>query len=149
NVKYSSINDTKDKNGVFSTVSLAETSGKYRYSVGTDFVSKDFDPNDLGINFYTNYYNIYGNANYRILNPTKRFNSFRIDYEMYAEFNNESGKVQDNKIAAEVNLSTIRNNYYGAGFTASPLESHDYYEPRAANRYVIIPRKIDFWGSIS
>ena len=149
NVKYSTINDIEDKNGIFSTVSLAETRGNYRYSAGTDFVSKNFDPNDLGINFYTNYYNIYGNANYRILNPTKRFNSFRIDYEMYSEFNKESGKVQDNKIAAELNLTTVRNNYYGIGFTASPLESHDYYEPRVVNRYVIIPQKIDFWGSIS
>lgn len=149
NLKYSTINDVKDKNGIYSTVSFAETSGNYRYSLGTDFVSKDFDPNDLGINFYTNYYNFYGNANYRILNPTKLFNSFKIDYEMYAEFNKESGKVQDNKIEAEINLTTIKNNYYGMGITVSPLESHDYYEPRTENRYVIIPRKIDAWASIS
>lgn len=149
NVKYSLINDTKDKNGVFSTVRLAETSGNYRYSAGTDFVSKDFDPNDLGINFYTNYYNFYGNGNYRILNPTKLFNTFRTDYDMYIEFNNESGKVQENKISAEVNLSTIKNNFYGAGIILNPLLSHDYYEPRTDNRYVIIPRKIEVWGSVS
>ncbi|MFH6993794.1 DUF5916 domain-containing protein [Flavobacterium sp. FlaQc-48] len=149
NVKYSMINDIKDKNGVFSTLSFAETSGNYRYSIGSDFVSKDFDPNDLGINFYTNYYNLYGNGNYRILNPTKLFNTFKIDYDMYVEFNKESGKVQENKISSEVNLSTIKNNYYGLGFTLFPLESHDYYEPRADNRYVVIPRKLELWGSIS
>ncbi|MBS7233154.1 carbohydrate binding family 9 domain-containing protein [Flavobacterium psychroterrae] len=149
NVKYSLINDIKDKSGVFSTLSFAETNGNYRYSVGSDFVTKDFDPNDLGINFYTNYYNFYGNGNYRILNPTKLFNTFRIDYDMYVEFNKESGKVQENKISSEVNLSTIKNNYYGLGFTFFPLQSNDYYEPRAENRYVIIPRKIEVWGSIS
>ncbi|KFF06725.1 DUF5916 domain-containing protein [Flavobacterium reichenbachii] len=149
NAKYSYIHDTENKTGVFTTVGFAETSGNYRYSVGTDFVSKNFDPNDLGINFYTNYYNFYGNANYRILNPTKLFNSFKIDYDMYTEFNKESGKLQDNKISAELNLSTVKNNYYGAGFTVFPLETHDYYEPRATDRYVIIPRKIDLWGSIS
>ncbi|PWK03235.1 hypothetical protein BC749_1011330 [Flavobacterium araucananum] len=149
NVKYSVINDTKDKNGIFSTVSFAETSGNYRYSAGTDFVSRDFDPNDLGINFYTNYYNVYGNGNYRILNPTKLFNTFRIDYDMYAEFNKESGKVQENKISADLNLSTIKNNYYGIGFTVFPLQSHDYYEPRAENRYVLIPRKFETWASVS
>lgn len=149
NVKYSLINDTEDKNGVFSTIRFAETSGNYRYSIGSDFVSKDFDPNDMGINFYTNYYNVYGNANYRILNPTKFFNTFRIDYEMYTEFNKESGKVQDNRISTEVNLSTLKNNFYGAGIDLFPLNSHDYYEPRAENRYVIIPRKIEIWGSVS
>ncbi|MFZ0596146.1 MAG: DUF5916 domain-containing protein [Flavobacterium sp.] len=149
NVKYSFINDIQDKSGVFSTLSFAETTGNYRYSVGSDFVTKDFDPNDLGINFYTNYYNFYGNGNYRILNPTKLFNTFKIDYDMYVEFNKESGKVQENKISSEVNLSTIKNNYYGLGFTFFPLQANDYYEPRAENRYVIIPRKIEAWGSIS
>lgn len=149
NVKYSMINDTKDKNGIYSTLSFAETSGNYRYSIESNFVSKDFDPNDLGINFYTNYYNFYGNGNYRILNPTKLFNTFKVDYEMYAEFNKESGKIQENKISSEVNLSTIKNNYYGLGFTIFPLQSNDYYEPRAANRYVIIPRKLETWASVS
>jgi hypothetical protein len=149
NVKYSFINAAENKNGVFSTVSFAETSGKYRYSIGTDFVTKDFDPNDLGINFYTNYYNFYGNANYRILNPTKLFNKFKVDYDMYVEFNKESGKVQDNKISSEVNVTSVNNNYYGFGVTLFPLESYDYYEPRAENRYVIIPRKIEAWASVS
>lgn len=149
NVKYSFINDIEDKTGLYSTVSFAETSGNYRYSVGTDFVTKDFDPNDLGINFYTNYYNFYGNANYRILNPTKRFNTFRINYNMYTEFNKESGKLQDNSINANLNLTTIKNNYYGTGITFYPLETFDYYEPRAENRYVAIPRRIETWGSIS
>ena len=149
NVKYSIINQIEDKKGVFSTIGFAETTGKYRYSVGSDFVTKDYDPNDLGINFYTNYYNFYGNANYRILNPTKLFNSFKVNYNMYVEFNKESGKVQDNNIEANVNLSTVKNNYYGGGITVFPLVSHDYYEPRADNRYVILPRKVEAWGSIS
>jgi hypothetical protein len=149
NVKYSLINNTEDKNGVFITIRFAETTGNYRYSIGSDYVSKDFDPNDLGINFYTNYYNIYGNGNYRILNPTKVFNTFRVDYDMYTEFNKESGKVQENRISTEVKLSTLKNNFYGAGIDLFPLQSHDYYEPRAENRYVIIPRKIELWGSVS
>jgi hypothetical protein len=45
--------------------------GKYRYGIGADIMTKDFDNNDLGINFETNYYSLYGNASYRILNPTK------------------------------------------------------------------------------
>ncbi|MEO8532597.1 MAG: DUF5916 domain-containing protein [Flavobacterium sp.] len=148
NVKYSTINDVKDTKGLYSTIGFAETSGKYRYSVGSDFVTKNFDPNDLGINFYTNYYNFYGNANYRILNPTKLFNTFKINYNMYAEFNKESGKVQENSVNANLNLTTVKNNYYGAGITVY-AEASDYYEPRAENRYVIIPGRIESWASIS
>jgi hypothetical protein len=40
--------------------------------IGGRFSHKDFDNNDLGINFQTNYYSIYGMP-VRILNPTKLF----------------------------------------------------------------------------
>jgi hypothetical protein len=33
-----------------------KTSGHTPYSLGADLVTKDFDNNDLGINFQTNYY---------------------------------------------------------------------------------------------
>lgn len=149
NVKYSMINAEEDKNGVYATLSFAETSGNYRYSIGSDFVSKDFDPNDLGINFFTNYYNFYGNANYRILNPTKLFNRFRINYDTYVEFNKESGKVQALDIDINLNLTTVKNNYFGMGFIFHPSITYDYYEPRAENRYVNIPRKLESWASLS
>ena len=149
NVKYSTINATQDTDGLYATLSFAETSGKYRYSFGSDFVTKDFNPNDMGINFYTNYYNFYGNANYRILNPTKLFNSFRINYNMYSEYNKDSGKVQESNINANINLSTVKNNYYGMGITVFPVKMYDYYEPRADGRYVLVPRKFDVWASLS
>jgi hypothetical protein len=149
NFKYSTINDIEDKNGIFTTIGFAKTSGKYRYSVGSDFVTKDFDPNDLGINFYTNYYNFYGNANYRTLKKTEKLNSFRANYNMYIEYNKLSGRIQDNNINVNMHITTLTNNYFAIGFTAFPLESSDYYEPRADGRYVIIPRKVESWGSIS
>lgn len=149
NVKYSTINTEEDKRGMYATLSFAETAGKYRYSFGSDFVTKDFNPNDLGINFYTNYYNFFNNVNYRILNPTKLFNSFRINLNNYIEFNKDSGKTQDASINANVNLTTVKNNYYGMGITVYPVEICDYYEPRTDGRYVTIPRKIDAWASVS
>jgi hypothetical protein len=149
NVKYSTINAEEDKRGMYATLGFAETAGKYRYSFGSDFVTKDFNPNDLGINFYTNYYNFFNNVNYRILNPTKLFNSFRINLNNYIEFNKDSGKTQDASINANVNLTTVKNNYYGMGITVYPVEICDYYEPRTDGRYVIIPRKIDTWASVS
>jgi hypothetical protein len=51
-----------DKKRISTSLNIGETSGQYRYSLGADLVTKDFDNNDLGINFQTNYYSIYGNA---------------------------------------------------------------------------------------
>ena len=47
-LKSSSIHDVKNTNGINASLDLAETSGKFRYSIGGEFISKDFDNNDLG-----------------------------------------------------------------------------------------------------
>ncbi|UQD55084.1 DUF5916 domain-containing protein [Flavobacterium sp. K5-23] len=149
NLKYSYINDIEDKKGTSSSLNFAETSGKYRYSLGGELVTKDYDNNDLGINFETNYYSLYGNASYRILNPTKHFNSFRIGYNMYTQFQKETGKLQGNNINLNVNIGNKKNHNYGFGVNTNFLESYDYYEPRVNNRFVILPERVSAWLYIS
>jgi hypothetical protein len=56
--KYSAINTIEDYNGFKSSLNF-KTSGKYRYSFSEDIPQRD--NNDLGINFYTNFYNLYSN----------------------------------------------------------------------------------------
>jgi hypothetical protein len=48
--KYSSINAIEDYNGFKTSLNFAKTSGKYRYS--PEDIPRDYDNNDLGINFY-------------------------------------------------------------------------------------------------
>lgn len=140
--KYSHVNEGATKTGINSQLNFAETSGKFRYGIGGDVMSKDFDNNDLGINFETNYYSVYGNASYRILNPTKYFNSFNTRINAYTQFQKETGKIQSSNINYQVNSNTKKNHYIGFGFDANPVETYDYYEPRAADRFVIRPTRI-------
>ena len=140
--KYSYINDVEDKKGINSQLNFSETSGKYRYGFGGNIVTKDFDNNDLGINFETNYYSLYGNTSYRILNPTKVFNSFNAYLNLYSQFQKETGKIQSSNINLEINSKNKKNHFFGIGIDANPLETFDYYEPRTADRYVIKPTKI-------
>lgn len=143
--KYSYVNNIEDKKGIFSSLNFGETSGKYRYGFGADVVTKNFDNNDLGINFETNYYSLYGNASYRILNPTKHFNSFNTSFNVYSQFNKETGKIQRNNININVNMNNKKNHFFGLGVNINPLETYDYYEPRAENRYLISPSKLGGW----
>lgn len=147
--KYSYVNDEIVKKGIATQLNFAETSGNYRYSFGTDLYTKDFDNNDLGINFQTNYYSFYGNANYRILNPTKSFNGFRVNYNNFLQFNKETGQVQGNNININTNIETKKNNSYGLGIVFNPFENYDYYEPRQSGRYVITPKSYGFWAYYS
>lgn len=147
--KYSYVNEDEIRKGIATQLNFAETSGNYRYSLGADMYTKDFDNNDLGINFRTNYYSFYGNANYRILNPTKRFNGFRVNYNNFFQFNKETGKVQANNINVNTNIESKKNNSYGFGMFFSPLENYDYYEPRQSGRYIIMPKSYGLWGYYS
>ncbi|MEY3501866.1 MAG: hypothetical protein RL308_3539 [Bacteroidota bacterium] len=143
--KYSFVNDVKDKKGIYSSLNFGETSGKYRYSVGADIVTKDYDNNDLGINFETNYYSLYGNVNYRILNSTKLFNSFNVNLNAFTQFQKETGFVQGNNFNINVNINNKKNHYFGLGINANPMQNHDFYEPRTENRYLLIPSRMGAW----
>jgi hypothetical protein len=148
--KYSYINEYKnleDRKGINTSLNLQETSGTYRYGIGGQYVSKDFDNNDLGINFQTHYHALYGNASYRILKPTKTFNSFGIYTNLYSEFDNRTGRIQEASINFNINTTNKKNDYYGGGFNVKPLETFDFYEPRSFNeqKYLTIPEFVNFW----
>ena len=139
-LKSSSIRDTQNSNGINASLFLAENSGNFRYSFGGEFMSKDFDNNDLGINFRTNYYSVYNSASYRILNPNKTFNTFRINLNSYFEFYKPTHQIQASNFNVNLNSTNKKNHYFGGGFNFNPFESYDYYEPRVANRYFVNPK---------
>ena len=143
--KYSVVNRGKYVSGLNSQLNFAETSGKYRFSFGGDITTRNYDIDDLGVNFQTNYYSLYANTNYRILKPNKYFNSFRLNLNAYSEFQKETGHLQSNNLNLNVNLNDKKNNYFGFGLNANPFENYDYYEPRAANKFVITPTRIGGW----
>lgn len=141
-LKSSSIRDVENSNGVNASLFLAEKSGNFRHSIGAEYISKDFDNNDLGINFKTNYYSVSGNSNYRILNPNKTFNAFRINLNSYFEFYTPTNQIQSSNFNVNTSATTKKNHYYGGGINFNPFKNYDYYEPRTANRYFINPQTI-------
>lgn len=150
NFKYSYINDgigLPDKKGFNTTLTFGETSGKYRYKFEGSYISKDYDNNDLGINFLTHYHSFYGEGSYRILNPTKRYNTFSVVTNMYSEFENTTGKLQAYNTNISVNTTDRSNDYYGYGIRSRPLKTYDFYEALSVNdsRYLAIPANADFW----
>ena len=149
NYKHSYINDKIDKSGLSSELNFNKTIGKLRYGFGADITTKDFDINDLGINFLTNFYSLYGNINYRLLNPTKTFNTFNTRLNVYHQFNKETSKVQESSINMNFSASNKSNDFYGMNINGSPLETHDYYDPRVEGRYLINPERIGFGGFFS
>lgn len=144
-LKYSFINSYEnldDTNGISTTLGLGKKGGKWRYNAGFNYVSKDYDPNDLGINFITNYHGGYGNLAYRILNPTKIFNTFRINYNNYLEIQNNSGRLQQAQFNIDITANTIKNDYISFALYINPIKVYDFYESRLENRFVTLPENI-------
>ena len=146
NFKYSYLNENPTtKTGYNTSLYFAENSGKYRYGLGGQYISKAYDSNDLGINFLTHFHALFGNASYRILNPNKAFNTFACYLNLYSEFDNTTGRIQGGNVNLNLDSTSKKNDYYGAGISIRPHKIYDFYEPRTANelRYVVAPEFID------
>ncbi|GGD13430.1 hypothetical protein GCM10011343_00650 [Flavobacterium orientale] len=141
-LKMSSIYDAENSNGFSGYFNVAKTFGKSRYGIATKYVSEQFDINDLGINFVTNYHNIYAYYNYRILNPTKRYNSFRVNTDYYIEIENTTGKLQEHWLKANINSTTLKNDYIGYNLLISPVQTFNFYESRVSGRVLAIPENV-------
>jgi hypothetical protein len=142
NFKFSHINDYDDRSGYSSYISAGKTSGKFRYAISSQYVSKDFDINDMGIIFQTNYHTLYPTASYRILNPTRLWNTFQVSTGFYNEFHNDTGKRQAGRIDLNVGSNTRKNDYIGYGVEINPFYTYDFYEPRVEGRYIRNPKSV-------
>ncbi len=146
NFKYSYINEHPlDKTGYNTSLYFGDTNGKYRYGFGGQYISKDYDSNDLGINFTRHYHAFFTDANYRILNSNKTFNSFKVSANLYSEFDNASDRLQADYAGLNIESNSKKNDYYGYSINARPFKIYDFYEPRTPNqtKFVTSPQFIE------
>lgn len=141
--KFSTVNETSSdtKIGYTSRLNFRETSGKFQYGFGAEYISKDFDKDDMGIQFQANFHSLYSNWSYRLLKPTNTFNMFDIYVNLYSEFDNRTGRIQQGMLNLNLNSMNKKNNYFGGGFNTRPIKTYDFYEPRTQNqmRFLEIP----------
>lgn len=144
--KYSTINDIEDYDGYKTALNFAKTSGRYRYLFSAKYLSENYDINDLGIIFYTNYHAAYGELSYRIVNPTKVFNTFKTIQAINIEKQNTTGKTQEGWYKIIANATTLKNHYLEFLLQVNPLNRYDFYEPRSYGSYVYKPKSVIGYG---
>jgi hypothetical protein len=144
--KCSFINDIEDYDGYKTALNFAKTSGKFRYLFSAKYLSENYDINDLGIIFYTNYHAAYAETSYRIVNPTKVFNTFKATQNINIEKQNTTGKTQEAWYQVISKATTLKNHYLEFLFQINPLDRFDFYEPRSHGSYVYKPKSIIGYG---
>ncbi|WP_281297368.1 DUF5916 domain-containing protein [Flavobacterium limnophilum] len=144
--KYSYINEEEDYDGFKTALNFAKTSGKFRYLFSTKYLSENYDINDLGIIFVTNYHAAYAETSYRIVNPTKVFNTFKASQNINIERQNTTGKTQEAWYQIIAKATTLKNHYLEFLFQINPLDRFDFYEPREIGKYVYIPKSASIYS---
>lgn len=147
--KYSHIRDFENTQGFNTSLEFAKTHSQHRYNISGRYFSKDYNINDLGINFMTNFHSLAANYNYRILNPIGIFNTFRINTNFYSEIHNPTGRIQQTWQNIVAQGTSRKNDFFQLGIYVNPLETYDFYEPRIENRWLNIPKSKGFWFFLS
>ncbi|TDD93986.1 DUF5916 domain-containing protein [Flavobacterium cellulosilyticum] len=147
--KYSEINDVENSNGIKTQLGFAKTRGKYRYALSAKYLSKNYDTNDLGILFINNYKNAFAETSYRIVNPTKMFNTFRAYQNINIDLENTTNKLQEAWYQTTFNATTLKNHSINLSFQLNPFVKYDFYEPRTPGKYSFIPKSFYIYGGFS
>lgn len=109
--------------------SFGYNSGHWFWELGYNFENKDFNPNDLGILFSNNQQTIYGNAGWRTLQPTKKFNRYSFNYYNQANFQHFSGIFTGFNASTNFNAQTVKRFSFGGNLNYGS-EEKDFFEPR-------------------
>jgi hypothetical protein len=140
-IRYSAVG-LENYNGFKTALNFAKTSGKYRYLFSGKYLSKNYDVNDLGLIFVNNYHAAYAEMSYRIINPTKVFNTFKLNQNINLDIQNTTSKFQEAWYKAVITATTLKNHYLEGLFQINPVNRYDFYEPRVYSRYVYVPKSI-------
>ena len=132
---YSIINDkvdsTENKRGYDVQMDFDRITGKFRYGYRFKIVSDDFDNNDLGLNFRTNYIEHYATADYNVNDPFWKLLELYTSYRLSINQHLSTGEISD--IQLRINMwGTFKKSYISmwVGSNIGPYGTKDYYEAR-------------------
>ncbi len=135
NLKMSNVlEDSENTAGYAGFLRLAKTHGNVQYGAGHWRADDKYDYNDLGFQRRNNYSNYFSFISYRIFEPTKNFNNFRINLEASTRYRN-SGEYSENNFELDAFFITKNRLAFGGGIETGIGKQYDFYEPRVEDRF--------------
>lgn len=117
----------------------AKISGNFQYAF-TQLVETDkYNPNDMGLIYNNNEVMQRGEVEYNIYKPFWKMNN------LYASLSTTYSRLYKpytfQYFGLNANLYSTLKNFYGIGtyLHIEPVKNYDYYEPRVAGRYYVLP----------
>ena len=150
-VGMSNINEFGEKsNGFISSIQIGKVSGNWQYDIEHNLQDDKFDKNDLGFQRRNNFSNFESSISYRIFEPTKKFDSYRISFWNEIEYLYKPNTYTGNSIGLNYFFQTKKSKLaFGGNIHASIGKQYDYYEPRVTGRYFTQNTRLAFSKFIS
>lgn len=127
-------------------VQLARVSGKLQYGINRQVKSRDFDANDMGITFETNYADNGGYIGYNIFNPWWILNQANFNISTNYQYNLITKEMNQFGVFLNTWMQFRKFSSMYFGIETSPVDSRDYYEPREQGRFFLRRRSVGTWG---
>ena len=130
--------DRKTTTGFSYEVNGGKTLGNFTWNVVEDLVDDKYNPNDLGILLFNNYFDHTVNLQYFSYKPTRYFTKWGIFSTVYysRRFYPSDYQYFNQSIAALANFK----NFWGVNFHVQHnADANDFYEPRMAGRVFNVP----------
>ncbi len=139
----------KINTGFNTSLRFGKQTGNFTINSGAFIESDDYNPNDLGFNPNNNKQNFDLTASYRIFRPFWIFNRMSSYFSFSYNRLYKPNVFTSASLSGSLILVNKKFNASGFEFYASIVDSYDYFEPRADNRYFIRPRWLDlnWWYS--
>ncbi len=132
-----------NQTGFSSEVEFNKVSGKYRYGVEYSMADRNYNINDMGIQFRNNYSNFSSYFSYRIFEPTEKLNNFRFSFRANYRKLFKSGNYTGNNIGIRIYAQNKKLWEYGGNLNWSIGKQYDYWEPRTDGRYFTFKNNVN------
>ncbi|WP_417857679.1 DUF5916 domain-containing protein [Xanthomarina gelatinilytica] len=139
---------TSDQLGFASQLAVQRSKGRFRYGLAHEFADRNFDINDLGVNFTNNYNNFFWNTSYQIFEPQGPFNQYKIElYGNHQRRYRPSMAVRTGFGSRFTAVTTQRFSF--GGFLDFNTPYRDFFEARTLDRFILYPENFigDVWIS--
>ena len=136
-IGMSNINEFGEKtSGFISNFNFGKVSGNWQYGFEHYLQDDNFDKNDLGFQRRNNFSNFEGEISYRIFEPTKKFNEYRITLSADLDYLYKPNTYTRNSLRVNYFFQTKKTQTaFGGNIQSSIGNQFDYFEPRVEGRY--------------
>ncbi|NEW77821.1 MAG: carbohydrate binding family 9 domain-containing protein [Gelidibacter sp.] len=126
----------ENKSGFSGFMEVGKVSGNYQYEIGHKRSDKKYDIKDLGFQSKNNYADYWTQLSYRIFEPTKTFDEYRLRFTSVLNYQNNSNDYAGNYFELDFFFFTVKRIAFGGELSTNIGDQYDFYAPRVDGRFL-------------